>query len=97
MQAKAKRLARFRVELSENVDISPDAADHRESNSKQEHFTVERRKLLGERAAESSRDYNDSGTLDYEGPATSSIIIGLCSDMCPGIFLTPGSVKPEKK
>ncbi|KAH7573663.1 hypothetical protein JRO89_XS03G0188500 [Xanthoceras sorbifolium] len=84
MQAKAKRLARFKVELSENVEISPDVADQRFSINRQEHSAVDRQKFGGECAIESSRDYpNNSITSDYEGSRTSSIIIGLCPDMCP--------------
>ena len=82
MQAKAKRLARFKVELSENVEKSPDVADRQELSA------VESQKFIGERSIESSRDYpNDSTTSDYEGSGTSSVIIGICPDMCPGMCL----------
>ncbi|KAI9194620.1 hypothetical protein LWI28_007679 [Acer negundo] len=78
MQAKAKRLARFKVELSENVEKSPDVADRQELSA------VEMQKFVGEHSIGSSRDYpNDSTTSDYEGSGTSSVIIGICPDMCP--------------
>ncbi|XP_044498043.1 SAC3 family protein B isoform X3 [Mangifera indica] len=84
MQAKAKRLARFKVELSEDVQISPDFADQRVSTDRQEQSAVERQKIVGAPSLESSKDYlNENSLSDYEGLETSSIIIGLCPDMCP--------------
>lgn len=86
MQAKAKRLARFKVELSEDVQISPDVANQRVSTNRREQSAVERQKVVGAPSLESAKDYpNDNSLFDYEGLETSSIIIGLCPDMCPGM------------
>ncbi|XP_031286799.1 SAC3 family protein B isoform X1 [Pistacia vera] len=83
MQAKAKRLARFKVELSEDVQTSPDVSNQRVSTNRREQSAVERQKVVGA-PLESAKDYpNDNSLSEYEGLETSSIIIGLCPDMCP--------------
>lgn len=84
MQAKAKRLARFKVELSENVQISPEFTDQKVSNSGQGQSVAERQKFVGGHSIESAKDYPNENTLsDYEGLEASSVIVGLCPDMCP--------------
>ncbi|KAL9407932.1 hypothetical protein AB3S75_046464 [Citrus x aurantiifolia] len=84
MQAKAKRLARFKVELSENVQISPEITDQKVSNSGRGQSVVERQKFVGGHSIESAKDYPNENTLsDNEGLEASSVIIGSCPDMCP--------------
>ncbi|XP_024036736.1 SAC3 family protein B isoform X2 [Citrus clementina] len=84
MQAKAKRLARFNVELSENVQISPEITDKKVSNSGRGQSVVERQKFVGGHSIESAKDYPNENTLsDNEGLEASSVIIGSCPDMCP--------------
>ncbi|KAL2534571.1 SAC3/GANP/Nin1/mts3/eIF-3 p25 family [Abeliophyllum distichum] len=74
LQAKAKRLARFKDELSQS--------DSRISNQmvpvkRQQQYMLEKRKY-------SEDPTMDSNVIsDNEGLASSSIIIGLCPDMCP--------------
>lgn len=88
MQAKAKRLARFNVELSENVQISPEITDKKVSNSGRGQSVVERQKFVGGHSIESAKDYPNENTLsDNEGLEASSVIIGSCPDMCPGMCL----------
>ncbi|KAH9765444.1 SAC3 family protein B [Citrus sinensis] len=84
MQAKAKRLARFKVELIENVQISPEITDKKVSNSGRGQSVVERQKFVGGHSIESAKDYPNENTLsDNEGLEASSVIIGSCPDMCP--------------
>ncbi|KAK6254613.1 hypothetical protein SCA6_015918 [Theobroma cacao] len=85
LQAKAKRLARFKAELSETVQMSPpDIVDQRLSANRFQQNVEERKKLVGEHSTDSAGDFlNDTALSDFEGMETSSIIIGLCPDMCP--------------
>ncbi|OMO53787.1 SAC3/GANP/Nin1/mts3/eIF-3 p25 [Corchorus capsularis] len=79
-QAKAKRLARFRAELSEPVDI----ADKKLSSNRYQHDVQERKKLVGELTSDSAGDFlSDNALSDFEGKETSRVIVGLCPDMCP--------------
>ena len=89
LQAKAKRLARFKAELSETVQTSPpDIADQRLSANRFQHNVEERKKLVGEHSTNSDGEFlNDSVLSDFEGMETSRVIIGLCPDMCPGMCL----------
>ncbi|KAJ4722309.1 SAC3 family protein B [Melia azedarach] len=83
IQAKAKRLARFKVELSENVEVSPDVVDQRFSTLRREQAVVEKQKSIDGNPIESAKDYPNDNTLpDYEDSAA-CVIIGLCPDMCP--------------
>ncbi|XWS08687.1 hypothetical protein CRYUN_Cryun40dG0022600 [Craigia yunnanensis] len=85
LQAKAKRLARFKAELSETVQTSPpDIAEQRFSANRFQHNVEERKKLVGEHSTDSDGEFlNDSVLSDFEGLETSRVIIGLCPDMCP--------------
>ncbi|XWS13970.1 hypothetical protein CRYUN_Cryun36dG0084000 [Craigia yunnanensis] len=85
LQAKAKRLARFKAELSETVQTSPpDIADPRLSGNRFQQNVEERKKLVGEHSTNSDGEFlNDSVLSDFEGMETSRVIIGLCPDMCP--------------
>ncbi|KAI3948186.1 hypothetical protein MKX01_014785 [Papaver californicum] len=73
-QAKAKRLARFKVELTEPADSSPDV-----SRNKQDQAMVERRKVVAEQPTDASGDI----ILDSEGLESSGALVGVCPDMCP--------------
>lgn len=89
MEAKAKRLARFKVELSQNVQGSPDFADQLDSVNRNEESIAERKKYAGNQSAEPTVDLSHTQVLsDFDGPEPSTIIIGLCPDMCPGISQT---------
>ncbi|XP_045800631.1 SAC3 family protein B-like isoform X2 [Trifolium pratense] len=74
--AKAKRLARFKVELSKSEHNNDDVADHTASVSEKKH--------MGGNLMDSTANFtNGHGISDNEGRETSNVIIGLCPDMCP--------------
>ncbi|KAG4131757.1 hypothetical protein ERO13_D09G233100v2 [Gossypium hirsutum] len=85
LQAKAKRLARFKTELSETVETKPpDIADQRLSTTRFQHNVEERKKHVGEQPMDSSGEsLNDLVSSDFDGTEASRVIIGLCPDMCP--------------
>ncbi|XVF28467.1 hypothetical protein REPUB_Repub15cG0031800 [Reevesia pubescens] len=85
MQAKAKRLARFKGELSETVQMSPpDIPDQRLSANRFQHNVEERKKLVGEHSTDAAGEFlNNSVLSDFEGRETSGVIVGLCPNMCP--------------
>lgn len=87
--AKAKRLARFKDELAEVTHNKLGSVDVRDNNTnRNEHSTTERDKYMSSQSLESSRNLAHGNSMpDYEALESSSIIIGLCPDMCPGIFL----------
>lgn len=88
MEAKAKRLARFKVELSQNVQGSPDFADQLDSANRNEESIAERKKYAGNQSAELTGDFSHAHVLsDFDGHEPSTIIIGMCPDMCPGMSL----------
>ncbi|KAF5188775.1 hypothetical protein FRX31_021642, partial [Thalictrum thalictroides] len=80
MQAKAKRLARFGVELSQPVQRSSDNVKHKSPANRHDQALVERHNLVSDQATEAA---GDSMLFEYEGSESSNVIIGLCPDMCP--------------
>lgn len=67
-QAKAKRLARFKTELSQPLDDS----------------MLERQNVVGEHSVEATGVSSNGNALSvHEGLESPNIIIGLCPDMCP--------------
>lgn len=71
-QAKAKRLARFKVELSQAVQSTHDSASQKIPSNRHD------------QAIEPSGDIsNETVISDYEGMESSNIITGSCPDMCP--------------
>ncbi|KAJ7980171.1 SAC3 family protein like [Quillaja saponaria] len=83
LQAKAKRLARFKVELSKSEQGGPDIADQKDSANLHEQSVMEQKYVRGH-SAESAGDLTNGHALsDYEGLNSSNIICGLCPDMCP--------------
>ena len=88
MQAKAKRLARFKVELGDKVQSSTDPAEKKVSNNHHEPSIVGRNKIVPDHSTELVEDVASGNSLsEYEGSGSgsSSVIIGLCTDMCPGM------------
>ncbi|KAJ8766396.1 hypothetical protein K2173_022455 [Erythroxylum novogranatense] len=83
-EAKAKRLARFKKELSEDFEIGADIEDPIASTSRLEQSMVKIQNYNGycpaEPAGASMSDFNLS---DADVQETPNIIIGLCPDMCP--------------
>ncbi|XP_077218164.1 SAC3/GANP/Nin1/mts3/eIF-3 p25 family isoform X2 [Tasmannia lanceolata] len=70
LQAKAKRLARFNVELSQPLQSPHDFVKKKLPGNKHDHALVD-------------MCPNDNILSDYEGLESSSLIVGLCQDMCP--------------
>jgi hypothetical protein len=88
IQAKAKRLARFKAELSDDFENSRDAADQKISASGREQAVVGRQNFHGGHSIESAGDLSNSNiSPEFDGSETLTIIVGLCPDMCPGIPL----------
>lgn len=88
MQAKAKRLARFRVELTKTLPNNPDIVEQGVSANRHEQSNVDKNKLVAYNSTEMSMDGTDGNALsENEGVELSGVIIGLCPDMCPGMPL----------
>ncbi|XP_065863486.1 SAC3 family protein B [Euphorbia lathyris] len=84
IQAKAKRYARFKNELTERSESKQDIAEQKASASRREQSMLERQKFAGSYSMESAGGVtNNNIPSDFEGLKTSSIIVGLCPDMCP--------------
>ncbi|KAK1292460.1 hypothetical protein QJS10_CPB17g01435 [Acorus calamus] len=80
MQAKAKRLARFSVELSQPVE---DIQDLKKRSNKYEQAARDKCKVVSENDAEAP-DYPDGGVSSEYGDLDSAgAVVGLCPDMCP--------------
>ncbi|XP_027356089.1 SAC3 family protein B isoform X2 [Abrus precatorius] len=83
MLAKAKRLARFKVDLSKCEQNNGDVADQKASANRHEQSVLEQ-KYVGVHLMDSSSNItNGHAVTDNEGLDTSNVIIGLCPDMCP--------------
>lgn len=80
MQAKAKRLARFKTELTQPLQNLRDISSHKPSESRQNHVPLVLQKA--DETAESAT-YGVSCS-DHEGAESSKAVMGLCPDMCPG-------------
>lgn len=87
MLAKAKRLARFKVDLSKSEQNNADVADQTASANRHELAVLEQKYVGGHLMSSAGNFTNGHAVSDNEGLETSSVIIGLCPDMCPGIFL----------
>ncbi|XP_011010815.1 PREDICTED: uncharacterized protein LOC105115583 [Populus euphratica] len=84
IQAKAKRLARFKAELSDDFENSRDAADQKISASGREQAVIGRQNFYGGHSIESAGDLSNSNiSPEFDGSETPTIIVGLCPDMCP--------------
>lgn len=86
MQAKAKRLARFKVELSKSPHNGNDIVEQGVSASRNEQSNVERNRSVAYSSTQLARDVTDGNAVsECEGVESSGIIIGVCPDMCPGM------------
>ncbi|KAL6971398.1 hypothetical protein U1Q18_031075 [Sarracenia purpurea var. burkii] len=84
LQAKARRLARFKVELSEPVQSTSGIGNPKFSVNGHDQWLTEGRKVMGEQSADMAGHFPNGNVLsDYEGPESSPITTGLCLDMCP--------------
>ncbi|XP_047271262.1 SAC3 family protein B isoform X2 [Capsicum annuum] len=83
-EAKAKRLARFKVDLSQQ-NVRDDSGIHQRGPSKSQYQSVvDRPKFSAEDSVDSTDDFSDGNLLsDYQGLESSGVIIGSCPDMCP--------------
>ncbi|GMH18801.1 hypothetical protein Nepgr_020642 [Nepenthes gracilis] len=81
LQAKAKRLARFKGELSDLVENGLSVAHRNFPSTKSDQFVMEKQKLVGDYWVGSAWDLADD--IDDKGLELSGIIVGLCPDMCP--------------
>ncbi|GKU85614.1 hypothetical protein SLEP1_g257 [Rubroshorea leprosula] len=86
MQAKAKWLACFKPELSEALEMrQTNTSNQKISANRHQQSMEERRKIVGDCSIESVGDFIEgNASTDFEGSLeTSSVIVGLCPDMCP--------------
>ncbi|CAK9161925.1 unnamed protein product [Ilex paraguariensis] len=85
LQAKAKRLARFKNELNQPVQSSSNI-EQQKLPMKRQQAIMETQNFMGERSTDLAGDLSSSNfSCDHEGLESSSVIIGLCPDMCPGL------------
>lgn len=86
LQAKAKRLARFKVELSEPVESTSGIGSQKFSVNRHDNSLTGSRRSTGEHSSNVGGDVPNANVLsDFEGPESHTIISGLCPDMCPGV------------
>ncbi|KAK2982707.1 hypothetical protein RJ640_016369 [Escallonia rubra] len=82
-QAKAKRLARFKDELSQPVQSTVGSENQKVPVKRHGQLMAEKRKVTGEPADMAGDFLSGNVSSDYEGLESSTIIVGLCPDMCP--------------
>lgn len=87
MLAKAKRLARFKVDLSKSEQNDSNIAVTKALASRNEKSLLGQKYDGGQSMQSTVNVANAHAFSDSEGLNTSNIIIGLCPDMCPGILL----------
>lgn len=86
MQAKAKRLLRFNVELSQPMRKLQDLVKHKPLGKK--HGASLDSRSVNDRSADETKASASGGTLpEYGGSDSSDAVIGLCPDMCPGLSM----------
>ncbi|KAG5554873.1 hypothetical protein RHGRI_012441 [Rhododendron griersonianum] len=84
LQAKAKRLARFKVELSEPVESTSGIGSQKFSVNRHDNSLTGSQRSTGEHSSNVGGDVPNANVLsDFEGPESHTIISGLCPDMCP--------------
>ncbi|GAB2295040.1 hypothetical protein Dimus_029225 [Dionaea muscipula] len=81
IQAKAKRLVRFKAELSDPVEQSPNFAKQNIASIRSHQFVAVKQKHASDYSAGATRDLADD--FDNDGGKSPDIIVGLCPDMCP--------------
>ncbi|XP_020590936.1 SAC3 family protein B isoform X2 [Phalaenopsis equestris] len=81
MQAKAKRLARFKTELTQPLQNLQDISWHKSSENRQKQVP-----LVQQKTDEHAEDASYGGNFpDHEGVESSKAVIGLCPEMCPDL------------
>lgn len=88
MHAKAKRLARFKDELSQPVPTHPTVKNQKDP-AKSQQLSLSEKQSFSEAPKTDMMVDSASGNVfpDYEGTASSTSIVGICPDMCPGTHL----------
>lgn len=87
MEAKAKRLERFKDELNQPMQNDVSVKDQKVTAKRQLPGMVERQKLIGDPALDMTGNFsNVSAPSDYEITDISTVIVGSCLDMCPGML-----------
>ncbi|CAJ1962317.1 unnamed protein product [Sphenostylis stenocarpa] len=81
--AKAKRLARFKVELSRSEQNITDIPDQKAFANRHEQFVLEPKYAKGHLVDSASNFSSGHVVSDNEVLEASNVIIGLCPDMCP--------------
>ena len=88
-EAKAKRLARFKDDLSRQNARDDSSIPQKGPSTRMSQYqsVVDRPKFSAEDIVDSSDDFSDGNLLsDYQGSESSGVIIGSCPDMCPGML-----------
>lgn len=83
MQAKVKRLARFKMELSQPVESMVGTGNQNSYVNSNGQLLPGRQNTVGTVSADVGGDYDDTVLPDSEGPKSTTVITGLCPDMCP--------------
>ncbi|KAK4425795.1 SAC3 family protein B [Sesamum alatum] len=84
IHAKAKRLARFKDELSQPVQSHSTMKNQRAPAKRQHQSALDKQKFSEDSTMDVMGDAaGANGFSEYEGRASSSSIVGLCPDMCP--------------
>ncbi|KAL3812744.1 hypothetical protein ACJIZ3_014012 [Penstemon smallii] len=84
LRAKAKRLARFKDELSQPVPSYSSVRVHDVPAKRQPQSMSEKQRFPEDPIMDVTGDLAEGNVFpDYEGATSSSSIVGLCSDMCP--------------
>lgn len=87
LHAKAKRLARFKDELSQPVEGHSTVKNQKDPAKRQHLSMLEKQKNSEDPKMDVMVDSAGGNIFsDYEGLASSSSIVGLCPDMCPGTY-----------
>ncbi|XP_047979810.1 SAC3 family protein B isoform X2 [Salvia hispanica] len=84
MHAKAKRLARFKDELSQPVPSHPIVKNQKDPAKSQQLSLPDKQSFFGDPKTDMMVDSSSGNAFsDHEGASSSTSIVGLCPDMCP--------------
>lgn len=84
LQAKAKRMARFKDELSQPEPSSLGIGNQKFPLRVYDQALSDNQKSKKESLEMSADNPSANMSVEYEGQDSSSIISGLCPEMCPG-------------
>lgn len=86
LHAKAKRLARFKDELSQPAPSRPTVKNQKDP-AKSQHLSEKQKNSEDPKMDMMVDSAGGIVSLDYEGTTLSTSIVGICPDMCPGTYL----------